>query len=158
MTEAAFLSALAEVRPLLWRHAYRLTRPRVVSAEDLVQHALAVVWANRGKAADHPNPSGWLAQAGKWAMIRHAAGQTRHRTAELESHPAAFALSTTDPAPDEFDALVGLLSPAAGELVRRRFHDGCEFAELAADAGITTDGVRYRLNVALDHLRAALGG
>ncbi len=153
MNAAEFTAHVGTVHALLWHHAFRLSRGRAVPAEDLVQAALLALWADRHKAAEHPSPSHWFGQAGRWAMLRHLERQGR-RACELDigvHSPAVW-----DPEPCEFETLVELLPADRRQLVRERFEAGRTFQDLADAEGVTPAAVRQRVETALDHLRRHL--
>jgi len=159
VSESEFLAHLTPVNALLWCHARRLSRRRGVEAEDMFQAAVAVLWADRAKLpADHPTPSAWFVQSAKWAMLRQLERQGRRPAAGLDAEAHATAFSTTDPEPDEFATLVGLLPAEVRELAVSRFADGLTLTELAADLGVTPAAVRQRMETAFDKVRGRLAG
>lgn len=156
VTEAEYLSALAEARPLLWHHARRIARGHDCGVEDLYQVAALWLWANRHKAAGHPNPGGWFIQAGRWAMLRE---RERLRPAlRCDPDTLAVTIAATDPEPDEFDTLLAFAPERYRELLDRRFRGGEQVTDIATSAGVTRSAVGQQIERALSHVRRQLAG
>lgn len=156
MTESEFLSTLEQVRRLLGHYAKKLARRPVFSQQDLMQAAVATLWESRAKMVGIDNPRGWMANAGRWAMLRHIRKhRRRHRLhghvsiGEVEyTHLLAF-----DPAPEGLAEMLDLLPPVEADVMRRRFGRGEELRGIATAVGLSRSAVRRRIGSALKRLR-----
>lgn len=64
---------------------------------------------------------------------------------------------TTDPDPDEFDVVLTKVRQRDRELIERGFRGGESFVTIAADAGVTAERIRQRVERVMERLRERAG-
>jgi RNA polymerase sigma factor (sigma-70 family) len=144
----------------IYQASLRRTGERHDLAQDVVQQVFLALARHAGAVARHESVAGWLYITTRYAASHVLRAESRRRKYE------SAAGSMNDPeqpsAADHWAEIRPLLDEALDRLPGRdrdallqRFFEGMSVSEMAAMLGIGEDGVRKRLDRALDKLRAS---
>jgi RNA polymerase sigma-70 factor (ECF subfamily) len=152
-TDAEAFQALVERwHPVLWRHAYRLTRNRE-AAWDAMQEAWCAIFRGLNR----------LDEAGafpKWAFrivtnkCRDAARSAGRRNAAMSAYEAHMEVNTTPRTADErLEAALARLEPELRLVVGLYYEDSFAVREISEITGWPEGSVKSRLHRARSELR-----
>lgn len=134
-------------------------------AEEVVQQVFANLWRTRSGVVIRTSTRAYLYRA-----VRNLALNRIRDTRVIELHRDSGALAAGDPAPDPAEAVVAResaealraaiasLPPRCREVIRLRWIDGLDHAEIAEALGITRKAVESNITRGLRGLRETLGG
>ncbi len=146
----------------IYQASLRRTAERHALAQEVVQQVFLALARHAGALARHESLVGWLHTTTRYAASHVLRAELRRRSYET----AAGSMNDPDsssPAADWaelrplLDEALDRLSDRDRDALLQRFFEGRSLAEMAALRGIGEDGVRKRVDRALDKLRASFG-
>ncbi len=146
----------------IFQASLRRTGERHDLAQDVVQQVFIALARHAGAVSNHASPAGWLYITARYAANRVLRAESRRRNYESAATNMTDA-EQPDAGPEWaeirplLDQAMDHLSPRDRDVLLQRFFQGMSFAEMAASHGVSEDGVRKRLERALDKLRVRLG-
>lgn len=146
----------------IFQASLRRTGERRDLAQDVVQHVFIALAKHATALSDHEAVSGWLYTTTRYAASHVLRAESRRHKYES----AATAMTEVEQPKVEsdwseirplLDQAMDNLPPRDRDVLLQRFFEGMSFAEMAAAHGVSENGVRKRLDRALDKLRGSLG-
>lgn len=158
-SQAAFAELARRHVGWIYQASLRRTGERHDLAQDVVQQVFLALARHALELAKHPSLPGWL-----FTTTRYAAGHVLRAESRRRKHELAAGEMNDPETPtsdNEWIEIRPLLDDALDHLPERdreallqRFFEGLTLSEMAERNGIGEDGVRKRLDRALEKLRA----
>ena len=146
----------------IFQASLRRTGERRDLAQAVVQHVFIALAKHASALSNHEALSGWL-----FTTTRYAASHVLRAESRRHKYESVYTAMTEAEQPkveSDWSEIRPLLDQAIDHLPRRdrdtllqRFFEGMSFSEMAAAHGVSENGVRKRLDRALDKLRVSLG-
>ncbi len=161
--EDAFADFVQRHLSLVYSAAVRRLGGDTQRAEDIAQVVFCAVARDARQLSRHPNLTGWLYTATRYAVSDAIRAEKRRRAREKEAHTMNETLFVNESPTDwtrlrpVLDTTMDELSSADREAVLLRFFQGRPFAEIGAALGLSEDAARKRVDRALDKLGGLLG-
>jgi RNA polymerase sigma factor (sigma-70 family) len=146
----------------VFQASLRRTGERSDLAQDVVQHVFIALAKHASALSNHEALSGWLFTTTRYAASHVLRAESRRH--KYESVATTVTEAEQPKVESDWSEIRPLLDQAMDHLPRRdrdallqRFFEGMSYAEMAAAHGVSENGVRKRLDRALDKLRVSLG-